>query len=367
MHVLTVTNMYPTERNPPFGNFVKQQVESIRASGIDVDVLFINGRDGCLRRKAYALGLPRLWQALARKRYDLIHAHYVLSGIIARGQLSAPLVLTHHGVEVIDPVQGALCRWTKSWPDEMIVVAEWMAAQLKVPEAYVIPCGIDLQLFQPMDSAAARQRLGLDHDHRYVLFAGESWQPVKRYHLVRAAVDILRHRHPDVQLLTVAGQPHHIIPSFMNAADAFAMTSVTEGSAQVIKEAMACNLPIVATDAGDNWDVMGDIQGCYRTGPDPAHIAAALESAISPPRRTDGRARVQRFGLPATARAVISVYESAIQRARQHSSTSVRRTGRVHVSMPPAPETTPLGQSLAEANAECSTSSNPVPRVTEVP
>jgi glycosyltransferase involved in cell wall biosynthesis len=87
------------------------------------------------------------------------------------------LVLTHHGIEVQDAVQGRLCRWSRSFPDELIVVAQWMRDALGTPQAHVIPCGVDLSLFHPMPRAEARQVLGLDAGRRYVLFAGEWWRP----------------------------------------------------------------------------------------------------------------------------------------------------------------------------------------------
>lgn len=323
MRILTFTNMYPTEKNPQFGIFVKEQVESIRRLGHEVDVVFVNGREGRIRRKGYLLGPVQLWAALARRGYDVIHAHYVFSGIIARLQWSTPLTLTHHGPELREWGQGELCRWTRSWPDEMIVVADWMVPVLGGADVHVIPCGIDLELFRPIDRQQARRQLGLDPDRRYVLFAGNSWDLRKRYALVEQAMRIIGEHAADVDLLTVVGQPHNVIPTYMNAADVFAMTSTLEGSAQVVKEAMACNLPTVATDAGDNWDVLGDTEGCYRTSADPADIAARLEQAISPPRRTAGRDRVMRFGLEMTARSVVSVYEKAVA----NSSRKERVTG----------------------------------------
>jgi teichuronic acid biosynthesis glycosyltransferase TuaC len=323
MRILTVTNMFPTTESPQFGIFVHEQVESIRRLGHDVEVLFINGREGRFRHKAYALGFPRLWTALRERRYDVIHAHYVFSGIVARAQRSAPLVLTHHGPELLHPWQGPLCRLTRSWADETIVVAPWMVSELGLGEVHVIPCGVDLSLFDPIDRLEARRRLGLDPDRRYILFAGNSWDLRKRFALVEQAAAMVSAQEPDIELLTVCGQPHERIPLYMFAADVFAMASTSEGSAQVVKEAMASGLPIVATDAGDNWDAIRDTPGCYPTSADPVEIAACLRAAISPPRRTDGRARAQRFALDSIAGEVVSVYETALRAGARHRDTAV--------------------------------------------
>ncbi len=312
MRILTLTNMYPTQRNPQFGIFVREQVASIRNLGHDVDVVFMNGREGRLRHKGYLTGLPSLWKAMQHKRYDVLHAHYVFSGVVGRLQWSLPLVLTHHGPELRDPLQGPLCRWTKKWPSELIVVADWMVPELGASSAHVIPCGIDLDLFRPRDRMESRRMLGLDPDKRYVLFAGNTWDLRKRFDLVNAATNRLITRHQDVELIVVCQQPHDLIPLYMNACDVFAMTSTCEGSAQVVKEAMACNLPVVATNAGDNWEVIDGTDGCYRTSDDPAEISVHLEAAISPARRTNGREHVRHFALDATARRVVSVYESAL-------------------------------------------------------
>lgn len=326
MRILIVTNMYPTPANPQFGIFVKEQVESLRALDLDVDVLFTNAKEGRFRHKGYMLGFPRLWNTLVHQRYDVIHAHYVYSGIIARAQWQAPLVVTHHGPELYDRWEGPLCRGTRRFADGIIVVADWMVPMLGAPTAHVVPCGVNPDLFRPMPQAEARRALGLPLDRRYVLFAGNYLSPRKRFHLVEEAMAILRARHADIDLLKVARQPHERIPLYMNAADVFAMVSTAEGSAQVVKEAMFCGLPVVATDAGDNWDVIGDTPGCYRVKPRPADIADRLEAALTPPRRTDGPLRVTRFSLATVAAEVAAVYESVCAR-RQLRFVSGERVG----------------------------------------
>src|SRR5215211_6989921 len=98
MRVLVVTNMYPTTEMPSFGTFVYDQVQALREAGATVDVFYFLGRKS---KWEYFWAFPRFWRILARRRYDVIHAHYVLSGIVARAQWGHRVVLTHHGPEVL--------------------------------------------------------------------------------------------------------------------------------------------------------------------------------------------------------------------------------------------------------------------------
>src|SRR6266536_3207194 len=109
MKVLVVTNMYPSPEMPAFGTFVQDQVEALRQAGAEVDVFVIQGRKGIWN---YALAIPRFWKHLWGHRYDAIHAHYVLAGLVARAQWGHRVVLTHHGPEVLGQPrwQGPLCH-----------------------------------------------------------------------------------------------------------------------------------------------------------------------------------------------------------------------------------------------------------------
>lgn len=105
MNVLVLTNMWPAPRARASGTFVHEQVEGLRRRGVNVDVLFV---DGPASKLNYALGYPRLWQRLATQRYDLVHAHYVYSGLIARGQWQLPVVVSFHGAGEMVGIEGQL-------------------------------------------------------------------------------------------------------------------------------------------------------------------------------------------------------------------------------------------------------------------
>ncbi len=314
MRVLVVTNMYPYEAKPWSGVFVRDQVESLRKNGIEVDVLLAEGPKNRLN---YPLGILRLWKALREKSYDLIHAHYVYSGLVARAQWRRPVVLTHHGLEVFHtPRQATLCRLTTPWFDEVIVTSQQMKDRLGRAGVHVIPCGVDMDRFQPEPRDASRAALGFSPDTKLVLWAGDPRRPEKRFDLVEAAMDLLRQRDPAVELILLAGRAHDQVPRYMNAADVLLLTSAAEGSPMVVKEAMACNLPVVSVPVGDAPQVIGDTEGCYLCTHDPSDIAEKTLMALAGRQRTRGREAVQHLALDVIAQQVAQVYQRAIEGSR---------------------------------------------------
>ena len=159
MRVLMLTNMYPYEGDPSFGTFVHEQVRALRALGVQIDVLFVDGRRS---RWNYLVGYPRLWRQLAYVRPDLIHAHYVFSGLIARAQWGLPIVQSFHAPGEMHTYQGWLCKRLVPWVDAVIVTSTDHKARLGYGRAQIVPCGVDLALFVPRPRDEARAELGWD-------------------------------------------------------------------------------------------------------------------------------------------------------------------------------------------------------------
>jgi glycosyltransferase involved in cell wall biosynthesis len=221
--------------------------------------------------------------------------------------------VTYHGTEVSHIVPrwlSYLARHGARLFDRIIVVNEAEAALVHDPsKVRVIPCGIDLGKFQPMSITAARRALGLPAHKALVLWAGQHSQWVKRLDLAERAMPLLKQELPQAELVVVSGKPHTIVPIYMNACDVFLLTSRYEGSPMVIKEAMACNLPIVSTKVGDVPKVLQGVDGCYLVEPEPEDVADKLLRVLSSHRRTNGRAAIQHLASDAVARQVISVYD----------------------------------------------------------
>jgi teichuronic acid biosynthesis glycosyltransferase TuaC len=311
MRVLVVTNMYPTPEQPAFGTFVKDQVEELRKKGVEIDVFFVNGRKS---RWNYVWGIFRFWKQIIADRYDIVHAHYALSGMIARLQFHLPVIVTYHGSEVSEHMPlwlRFLARRGASSFDRIIVVNQGKKSLIlnAHERVVVIPCGVNLDLFRPMPLEQARAQLDLPMEKPLVLGAGEYWQYEKRFELVEASMEVLKRHCPEAELVLVSGKPHEIIPVYMNACDVLVLTSRSEGSPMVIKEAMACNLPIVSTKVGDVPEVIAGVEGCYLVEPDADVVAEKLYRVLQQRQRTRGREKMRYLGAGPITQRVIDVYD----------------------------------------------------------
>ena len=178
--------------------------------------------------------------------------------------------------------------------------------------AHVIPSGLDLDQFRPIPREEARARLGLPLDKRLVLFVGNPAVERKRYPLAREAVDILKRSLP-ADLVVAWSVRHRDVPVWMNACDALVFTSMQEGSPNAVKEALACDLPVVSVPVGDVAQRIGGVAGCELCPDDkPESIAAALERVLRGGIRAAGRAAVQDLDERRLAQQVIDVYRSVL-------------------------------------------------------
>jgi glycosyltransferase involved in cell wall biosynthesis len=295
---------------PAFGTFVLDQVEALRQAGAEVEVFFVNGR---VSKWNYLWGLLGLWRHLATNRYDLIHAHYVLSGVLARLQWGHRVVLTHHGPEVLGHPrwQSWLCKLVTPLFDQVVYVSEETRRALRDQDGWVIPCGVKLDDFHPLPREEARSRLGLPADKPLVLWAGEHWRPEKRFDLVEQAMALVKAELPEAELVLLTKKPHEVVPAYMSACDALVLTSAAEGSPMVVKEAMACNLPVVSVRVGDVPEVIGTTPGCALAERDADDVAAKLIAVLRRRQRTNGRARIGHLRHDRIARRLLDVYAAA--------------------------------------------------------
>jgi glycosyltransferase involved in cell wall biosynthesis len=321
--ILAVTNLWPTERDPSYGSFVKAQMKSLVPLGVEFDVIFVNGRESAWN---YLRGIWQVRRQLRVKRYDLIHAHFGLSGWVARFQLGVPVVVSFMGDDVLGrptrsgriTLAGHLLRISgfilARLVSSVIVKSGPMAQKLRLASPHVIPNGVDLDLFRPLEQAEARHALGLDLTKKFVLFPYNPSEARKRFDLIEAAVSLAREQVPSLEILMVRGLPQEKIPLYMNAADALVMASILEGSPNAVKEAMATNLPVITVDVGDTLELIGLTVGCFVVPRDARAIAEKLVEVCRGGGRTNGREWIRKLSMEAVAERLVEVYAEVLRR-----------------------------------------------------
>ena len=331
MRILVVTSEWPTPEHPEAVPFIVRRVEALRTAGVEVDVFSFRGARNPAR---YVAAYRRIQSVLKCQKYDLIHAEFGQSGLLVFAPKLHPLVVTFHGSDVQgivnadgDYQRGAsallrnVSRLVALRADEVIISSRHLAKHLPRRTFHVIPCGVDLEVFRPLDRDAARVTLGLSKDRRFVLFAANPKRSVKRYWLAEQAVGRLKQSY-DVDILVTANIPHHQMPVYINASDAVILTSKHEGSPTIVKEALACNVPIISVDVGDVRERLAGVSGCFVCKTDaPVEIAASLEQALRTGQRIDGHAAVRDLDESRLVQQVIAVYHRALTKASQEVIT----------------------------------------------
>jgi glycosyltransferase involved in cell wall biosynthesis len=330
VRTLVFTNMYPSEAMPFYGSFVRDEADALREAGVDVDVYFVNGR----ANKLNYFGMPAgFFERIRSTSYDVIHVHHSFCALVATMQKKIPVVWTFHEGEISGDTTDALReqpikrlayskkmkRYVARKVDAVVVVAEHLREPLGRPDALWLPAGINWKRFAPMETAAAKRDLGLAADKRYVLFPAAPSRVEKRYDLARAGFDHYRATAPqanDLELIALDNVPHERVPLFMNASEAVLMTSAFEASPVTIREALACNVPVICTDVGDARVVMSGIAGCHIVDADAEHIATALRETLSSPRRVNARERMHAYALDSVAQKLIALYGEVVQKHR---------------------------------------------------
>ncbi len=321
--VLVITNLWPTEADPGYGSFVLAQMESLRPLGVEYDVLFIDGRAS---RWNYVRAVGKMRGRLSRNCYDLIHAHFGLSGWVARFQWKMPVVVSFMGDDVLGRFKksGRITLYGRLLQASSLLLARSVAAvivksremksRLGLDSAFVIPNGVDLNLFRPLDQAEARRALGLNLQKKFVLYPYDPAEERKRYDLIEAAVARARERVPGLEILHVRGAPRERMPLYMNAADVLVLASLAEGSPNAVKEAMAVNLPVVTVEVGDTADLIGPTEGCFLVPREPAAIAEKIVQVVTRGTRTRGNEWIRRLSMESVAQQIVEVYAKALGR-----------------------------------------------------
>ncbi len=281
--------MWPHPGNPKFGIFVKRQVDSLIEAGVACDVYFIRGHRSPFAYPLAALVLA-VWNLMPGRRYDLVHAHGGESSLSVRAYLRAPVLVSYCGDDLLGTPDAAgrisrphrLRRWILRQHARMPSATLTKSAEMEraLPASVrrrnsVIPNGVDPDSFRPIERSEARRALGWAEDERVALFAADPAVERKRHWLALAACERAAAELDGVRLHVASDVAPDQMPVLMSAADCLLMTSVHEGSPNVVKEALMCDLPVVATPVGDVPERLADVE--------PSWFARRRRSALRQP------------------------------------------------------------------------------------
>lgn len=318
-----------SDKGGKFVPFIEEQIFALQACGISVVRYGITGK-GIV---GYLRALPGLKRMILAERPDLIHAHYGLSGLLANLQRRVPVVTTYHGSDINLPKILRFSKIAMLLSAHNIFVSQRNVNLALSPNSLIanclkkrstlLPCGVNLP--KPW-SELQTQWVGqltlnqwvlkkLSTEAKHMLFAGAFDNAVKNAPLAKAAINELTSEGVKVELIELKGYNRDQVNALMYNCDALLMTSKTEGSPQVVKEAMACGCPIVSVDVGDVAERTNGVEGCYVVHTrEPKDIAEALQQAIAFEGKTNGRERILEMGLSneQVAKRLVAIYESEL-------------------------------------------------------
>lgn len=308
MRILFVSRIKPGfESN--LSPIVKSQGDSLIRLGHDVEYFIVGkGLAGYLK---LLIGLKN---HLKKGSYDVIHSHYsftsmVTSLAIPRKRITVSLMgsdTERKGLVLLVIRLFAVLFW-----NTIIVKTERMRKRFKIKNTFVLPNGVDFDRFKVIPKEEALAKVGFSSEKKNILFLADSQRPEKNVLLARESVALLNNS--NVVLHEIYPVPHALVPYYLNAADVLVLTSIYEGSVNIVKEAMACCTPIVSTDVGDVRENIGNTEGCYIALNNPQDFSSKLLQAINFGTRTNGRNDINHLNSTAIAQRLIDIYQSSIK------------------------------------------------------
>ncbi len=319
MKVLMITPGWPDKSNPNSSPFIFRQYQFLIKHGIDVTIFNFKGNKKPVN---YIRAWVKIRILLKRNSYDLIHAQWGHTALLAMNT-RLPLVVTYRGMDLEGIVNkngrysayGKFLTWmsifTSKIADEVIVVSKSLGNKIPRTDYTILPSGIDLELFKPLNKSNSRKKLRLSQDKKLILFAASRDNPRKRYQLAVAAVSILKLKF-NCDLIVCENEQPEKVPLYMNASDCLILTSTHEGSPNVVKEALACNLPVVSVDVGDVKERKGNLKHFEISDADPKKLAQALDKILGSNSSNRNRESVLELDENIITKKLIRVYKKAI-------------------------------------------------------
>jgi len=308
LRALVVSNMQPDDAHPGRGSFVRDQVRALQAIG-EAEVELVEFAPGPRALAAAAGPLRRAG------RFDVVHAHYGLTALPCLAARARVRALTVHGTDVNHPRTRLLTAAVLPRIDVLAAASAELAARIPTTagrrRALVLPCGVDTERFAPLERAAARVRLGRDPAAPFLLFPADPARPEKRVERARTVA-----RESGAELVTLGAATPAEVGLWINAASAVLVPSEREGFGLAVLEALACEIPVLATPVGEHADALAGLPDVLCAEFDAARWSAAARDLLArEPRVAGGRGAAERYGSRAMARRVLDAWRAALGKA----------------------------------------------------
>jgi teichuronic acid biosynthesis glycosyltransferase TuaC len=319
--VLHIAGGLPSKERPFQQPFIRSQIDSLLNQGVRIEIVEIRGYESSIN---YFKAIGEIKKIVKTKGIHLIHAHYSYCGLVALlANTKVPLILSLMGNDILGTpnFKGKLTFRGKmdiilskiiiKKVNHVIVKSEKMNSQIKSNIPYsVVPNGVNFELFKPQNLIESRRKLGIDENDFAILFLGDKNVTVKNFQLTNNAVEKFKKNInvKNINLISPFGIAPTQVVDYLNAADVLLLTSFYEGSPNVVKEAMACNLPIISTDVGDVKEIIQNTDYCFITGYSEDEIANKLNIIYNIRGRTNGRDKIQHLSSENIAKRIIEIY-----------------------------------------------------------
>lgn len=289
MKVLHITNLYPTEKLPGYGTFVKEQIDNLNKKHIDNDIFFINAREE--GKIAYLMSIFKIYKVLKYERYDLVHCHHVFSIIVLllsgyKGKIVVSF-LSDGLKEIMLPFSNLygkiIFNYIVRKSDGLIFKKEIPKDVINNKKCHYLPNGVNTNLFNIRNKNEAKLKLSLKQDVNYILFVSSNnlYRPEKRYDIFLEVLNILKNKNINVEALTLENTDRDKVPLFFNAAYIHLLVSDFEGSPNSIKESLASGVPIVSRDVGNVKRMINNSEQCFVLDTDNANsFAEVIENIL---------------------------------------------------------------------------------------
>jgi teichuronic acid biosynthesis glycosyltransferase TuaC len=319
---MRVLSIIPEPTSPSAMIFARRQVVSLQNAGVTCATFFLASRTSPVLLAREFLRLRKLIKSF---RPHLVHAHFgTMTAFFSAAHNNVPLVITYRGSDLnpcpslpkLRRTFGTLLSQVAALRAARIIcVSEQLRSRLwwRRNRTTVIPSGVDISLFYPRPRDQARSVLGWPKTELVVLFYASQVSPLKRLDLAQAAVDVAEILCGKIRFVVLKGEvAPDVVPVMMSAADALLVTSESEGSPNMVKEALACDLPVVSVAVGDVTERLAEVAPSRIVRKNPEEIGKALAEILLQRERSNGSSKIGNLSSTAVAKKTIAVYQAAI-------------------------------------------------------